>query len=315
MDEIGLIKYLAENYGLSGRISLNLLQASDYNINYRVSADQQDYFLKVGKMFPLAAAQEEALISQRLANIGFPVPELIKNKEAEMISQPDFAQTLVLYRFIAGRHVVTSQDQRPSLSEAREAAKVLAQLHALTSSKNVWSRPSRNGSTEIDRALQNQDALRRLISDADVLIGELKEAQERFSASTQNFSLVHGDWRSKNLIYQAAGDKVLAVTDFEWCFYGPCLYDLGLMLVEWSCPDGQAAFDPAMLEAIIAAYSEASGHDYQLDENLKFWLYYPALCDAATYFLNLLPGSQASAPLRVLSSSHMYRKAQAVKSL
>lgn len=310
-----LLECLRQNYGLSQDLSLELMQESDYNSNYRVRSGDKSYFLKVGKILEATSVAEESSILRHLADQGFPVPALIPNLSGEFISYPASAKTLMLYDFLLGRLLITTKEVRPSQEETSSGAEALARLHQITSQGEVWRRASRTALTEIDRALSFQDSLRRFLSDADVLIKELKEAQKKFKVLAADFSLVHGDWRSKNLLYQPAGNGILAVFDFEWCFYGPRLYDLGLMLVEWSYPDGGSGFDFDLIATILESYSKASGRSYRLDENLKFWMYYAALCDAATYFVNAALKNNLFQPTKELRSSYMYQKARAVLDL
>jgi len=100
-------------------------------------------------------------------------------------------------------------------------------------------------------------------------------------------SLVHGDFRAKNLIYEIGSCSIKAVIDFEWCFNGSPFYDLGLMLVEWSCPDSQTYFNREIIKAILDGYSEVIGRKINLDEKIKFWMYYSALSDSSTYLLRV----------------------------
>ncbi|MFA5155157.1 MAG: phosphotransferase [Patescibacteria group bacterium] len=311
MDQAAIADYLYKHYELGGRASLKIISDNYYNNNYRVEAGGQSYFLKIGKILPLANVVEESSILASLADLGFPAVPPIKDRDGSFASCPDFAENLRLYPFVVGRSVAVGHSQLPHLSEAKAAAELLSRLHQLTSGQDIWQRTHRTGLTEIDRALGSAALLRHALREADDFLSELAQARNDFKSLAGDFSLVHGDWRSKNLIYQPAGDEIKTVLDFEWSFYGPRWYDLGLMLVEWSYPDGGDGFDQEIISGIISAYFKNSGRSGRLDDNLKFWMYYAALCDAATYFLGIAPGQ----PIKSLTDSYMYQKALAVKRL
>lgn len=82
-------------------------------------------------------------------------------------------------------------------------------------------------------------------------------------------TLVHGDYRIDNMIYQKDGTKCLAVLDWELSTIGHPYADLGSVIMQWQMPQGRegrglAGADRAALglptdEEFIAAYCKRRG--------------------------------------------------------
>ena len=100
----------------------------------------------------------------------------------------------------------------------------------------------------------------------------VEEVHRRLAASIPEqveTTIVHGDYRLDNVIYDAEG-KVAAVVDWELCTLGDPRADLGLLMVYWTDPedDGIALFRPATSEPgfprrseLLDRYRERSGRD------------------------------------------------------
>jgi aminoglycoside phosphotransferase (APT) family kinase protein len=180
-------------------------------------------------------------------------------------------------------------------------------IHLATKNNNRLKRIRHSVDSEIKKTIANKELIISKYIDGDKFVDELTLALQKRENFDRNLGLVHGDYRSKNLIFNQQSDEVEAVIDFEWYFFGPTLYDLGLMLVEWSCPDRQDYFDKEILEAILSGYSEGYGQKVELNEEIKFWMYYSALSDATTFLLRRAQNSSSSEKIKI--GSFMYQKA------
>lgn len=309
MEKNIIINFLESNYKIDKVLDLELIQETDYNQAYKVITKEVNYFLRIGFVLPISEVLEEINIIEKVKEKDFSAPGIIKSFSGKLVLPSDFSKTVTLFEFIAGRVASTKLNIRPSFQEAAAAARELARLHKISREDISFERASRNALTEIEKCLQNKEKIKKAFLDADVFISELEEAKKRFLLNHEERSLVHGDFRSKNLLYKLDNSEVAVVVDFEWCFYGPNKYDLGLMLVEWSCPDGDKTFDQEMIRTIINSYSLERGQEYKFDKELKFWMYYAALCDAATYICRLAERSFSGESKQHISS-YMYQKAK-----
>jgi aminoglycoside phosphotransferase (APT) family kinase protein len=106
---------------------------------------------------------------------------------------------------------------------------------------------------------------------------------ERLPADDGRVSLVHGDYRLDNLMFQPDGERVIAVLDWELSTLGHPYADLAYQCMQWRLPHGSAALrglggvDRASLgipteEEYVARYCERMGFD-----GIPSWNFYLAV--------------------------------------
>ena len=100
----------------------------------------------------------------------------------------------------------------------------------------------------------------------------VEEVHKRLSSAVPDqveTTIVHGDYRLDNVIYDGEGN-VAAVVDWELCTLGDPRADLGLLMVYWADPgdDNISLFRPATAEPgfphrreLLARYEKLSGRD------------------------------------------------------
>jgi Ser/Thr protein kinase RdoA (MazF antagonist) len=304
---------LEKNYGLKDTHDFSMVQDTDYNSVISFMSQDKKMIVRVGKIISLEEVREEALALDYLAGKMIPVPKIIGDLNGNLVFSPGFSKTLAVFEFIEGRHVEAGVSINPTTAEAHNAAKVLAKIHKATQDDGKLGRTRHFVGSEIERALADREIIIDKYTGGEEFINELILATQRAKTYTGDFGLVHGDYRSKNLIFDPQGDEIKAVIDFEWYFFGPVLYDLGLMLVEWSCPDRQESLNKEMLEAVLSGYSEELGKEISLDEEIKFWMYYSALSDATTFLLRKAKNFSSSEKIKI--GSFMYQKALMARDL
>ncbi len=301
MDNNQIKNFLETSYDFSV-LNQEVIQDTDYNLTLKIQTEQKKYFVRLGKIIPAAEVQEEVglLVDMK---IDFQTPKPLINKEGRFVSIPGFCKTCVVFDFIEGTSF-HDPEKVPSAKQSFNAGAALYKLH-YAASNQVLARAHKNLTSEIDEFL-NID-----LNYPEKFYKELEQARDQATQLAQVESyLVHGDYRIKNIIWNQSSERVLAVVDFEWYFAGPKEYDLGLMLVEWSFPDGGKDFDMQIIENILSGYNQNSKKKYVLSE-LKFWMYYLALCDTITFLKRKATKSSVADPFK----SYMYIKAQKVLEL
>lgn len=140
-----------------------------------------------------------------------------------------------------------------------------------------FGRPGDYAARQIHRWSRQYRATRNgAFPDMETLIGRLERT---LPAEDGLASLVHGDFRIDNLMYEKGGARVLAVLDWELATIGHPLADLAYMLMQHRLPNagvfrGLGGVDRRaeglLTEAgIIARYCAATGTDAP---DLDFWI-------------------------------------------
>ncbi len=295
MDQQQVKQFLEKEYGWQ-ILSQEVIQETDYNLSLKIQTTSGYNFVRFGKIIPIEEVFEEASLLLSLKEAGLLIPKPKPSLSGNFVSVPDFCKTCVVFEFIDG-HSFHDPNYVPSKQQCLNAAAVLQMLHS-AGGINFKSRVHKTLTSQIDSFLSQGHVI------SQEFTTELKNAREQAIQRSVENNLVHGDFRIKNIIWDQTVNNIKAVVDFEWFFSGPKEYDLGLMLVEWSFPDGGQDFDREIIETILEGYNNAAGTKLALSE-LKFWMYYSALCDAVT-FLSRRSGSGPIDP----NKSFMYKKAR-----
>lgn len=306
-----LLDTLGKRYGIPNAAVLNVVQETDYNTTFAVGAEKRRYIVRVGKIFSTEATREEIGAIKSLKSKGLAVANVIPTIDGDTAVY-DADHSIVIFEYVDGRSIQTTIESLPSLECARAAAQELARIHQATAGEQALIRKHRNTTSEFDAFLDNEALIRSTFTNADEILTHVKNARDIITHADSTQSLVHGDFRSKNVIFSPKADAVTAVVDFEWYSYGPSYYDLGLMLVEWSCADGNQSFDADIQAVILDGYTSVSGTPLALNQCTP-WMYAAAMSDAATYWLRTARSSTSATPQ--LAKSYMYTKALAAQKL
>jgi len=263
--------------GLMGSqpLALSVLAGGQSNPTFRLQAGAgRDYVLRkkpAGALLASAhAIDREYRVMRALANTDVPVPRMLHYcEDASLLGTPFY-----LMEFLPGR--VFMDQALPGVSNAerdaiyREMNRVIAALHGLDyaalgladygKSGNYvgrqiarWTRQCR------ESALPVNDAMQRLM---DWLPAHLPPGDTT--------TLVHGDFRLDNLIFDAHAPKVIGVLDWELSTLGDPLADLAYQCMGWRIPhslwrgiggvDLQALGIPQERD-YVRWYSETTGRD------------------------------------------------------
>lgn len=281
--------WLAERLDDPGwrEVTLSPIGAGRSNLTYRVDSAAGSVVLRRPPVGEVAATAHDMGREQRvisaLADTPVPVPRVLASSAGGApVDAPCFVMELVegivpLGELPAGW--ATAEDDRRRIGEALVG--VLAELHAVDPAavglgdfgrpEGFMARQVRRWSTQWEKA---RDAS---VADGDSA-AELTALAERLTATvptTQRHTIVHGDYRIDNCLFDAADPgRITAVLDWEMSSLGDPMADLGLLLVYWAQAQERPVWRAAQYlptptrlpgfptrAELAAAYAERSGLD------------------------------------------------------
>jgi aminoglycoside phosphotransferase (APT) family kinase protein len=289
LDAEALGRWLAANVpgaGDAGPPAVRQFKGGQSNPTYWVGAGELPLVLRKkppGKLLPSAhAVEREYRVMRALRGTDVPVPEaLALCEDASVIGTPFFVM-----RYVPGRIFwdptlaeLPSSDARRGVY--REYVRVLAAIHRVEPAAVGLGDYGKVGgfvARQVERWSKQYEASRTgEVRAMEALMKWLPAHLPRRDETT----LVHGDYRIDNLMYDADGAKVLAVVDWELSTLGDPLSDLAYACMGYhlNLPGrgGLAGVDLAALgipdeRETVAEYCRLTGRDGGIDE----WPYYMA---------------------------------------
>ncbi|WP_125610157.1 phosphotransferase family protein [Specibacter cremeus] len=262
-----------------GRGPLNWRRIGDgqSNVTFRIQRDGADVVLRRGPRPPLPPSTHdmvrEARIQQVLAPLGVPVPRILAVcADRDVLGVPFYVMEY-LDGVVVTDAVPAHLDGRQRRRETSEAvADTLVRLHSVDvrgGETATIGRPEGYLGRQVQRfaGLWEAGASRDLPA-----VARLARWLEANRPDTQRVSLIHGDYRTGNLMFAAAGPvHVQAVLDWEMATLGDPLADLGYLTATYA----QAGSEGTIMELtpvtarpgyltrdeLAARYNEAFGLD------------------------------------------------------
>ncbi len=286
--DIGALeRYLRERIeGLAGPLAVEQFRGGQSNPTYRLSAGSMRYVLRAkpgpaAKLLPSAhAVEREFRVISALRQAGIPVPKAYCLCEDESV----IGRAFYVMECVEGR--VLWDPALPGLASSERAAiydevnRVIAALHKVDYSAvglADYGKPGNYFARQIARwARQYRASETQQIAAMDRLIDWLPERIPPGDETT----VVHGDYRMDNLIFDAAEPRIIAILDWELSTLGHPLADFSYSCLAWHIPPGQfrgiAGLDLESLgipgEArYIASYCARTGR-----EGIEHWDFYIA---------------------------------------
>ena len=272
-DEAALDRYMKKHVdGYSGPLSVEKFKGGQSNPTYLLTTSERRYVLRrkpPGQLLPSAhAVDREYRVMTALGARGFPAP-----RTYALCEDPDIIGTaFFIMDFVDGRIFWDASLPDVKASERRalyfEIVDVIAQLHLIDYEAAGLSDFGKSGNyfqRQIDRwSKQYKAAETADIAPMNRLIDWLPTAIPTDDA----VSIVHGDYRFDNVIFDSTGPKVRAVLDWELSPLGHPLADFTYFLMVWHFPPtirgGLAGLDLAplgipSLDEAVARYCEKTG--------------------------------------------------------
>ena len=269
--------YLSEHLdGFEGPLEARKFQTGQSNPTFLLQTPQRNYVLRrkpPGQLLKSAhAVDREYRVQKALANTDVPVARMYLLCEDDAVIGSSF----YVMEHIPGRNFY--DPTMPELTNAERGAvvddmnRVLAAMHDVDIDAVGLSDYGPQGNyyeRQVGRWSKQYRASETVpIPAMDRLMDALVEQMPEDDGQR---TLVHGDYRIDNMMFEAEGTKCLAVLDWELSTIGHPFADLGSVIMQWQMPQGQegrglAGVDRAAIglpsdEEFVARYCERRGLD------------------------------------------------------
>ena len=284
IDETKLTAWMTENVeGFEGPITVGKFAGGQSNPTYKISAKSGDYVLRrkpFGKLLPSAhAVDREFRVISGLHPSGFPVAKPYGLcSDDDVIGSMFYIMGMVEGRtFWNGALPESNPDERRAIY--LEMIDVLGSLHNVdveAAGLSEFGKPGNYFGRQIDRwTKQYRLSETETMPEMENLIKWLPETMPEQT----RISVVHGDYRIDNAIFDAKEAKVRAVLDWELSTLGDPLADFTYVCMAWVTPNegrsgvmdlDRKALGIPELDEVIARYCSATNRDGIPDMNWYF---------------------------------------------
>ncbi len=240
-DETALALYMRDHVeGFDGPLTVEKFKGGQSNPTYLLTTPARKYVLRrkpPGKLLPSAhAVEREYRVMSALGPLGFPVPKTFANCEDDSVIGTAF----FIMDFVDGR--IFWDASLPDVAKAERSAlffdlvDTIAALHMIDFAKaglGDFGKPGNYFARQIDRWGKQYVAAKTAdIPAMDRLIAWLPANIPADDAT----SIVHGDFRFDNVIFDKRAPKARAVLDWELSTLGHPLADFTYFLMVWHFP-------------------------------------------------------------------------------
>lgn len=272
MDEAALGAWLEANVeGFSGPFTLTKFASGQSNPTYKITALSGEYVLRrkpFGQLLPSAhAVDREYRLLAALHPLGFPVPEPFALCEDPAVIGAIFYVMEVAKGRSYANGALPDFDPRTRRRMYEQLVDILAELHVIdpvAADLADFGKPGNYFERQVARwTRQYRDSQTDYIPEMERLIAFLPDTLPKQSRT----SIVHGDYRIDNVIYDGDG-TLTAVVDWELATLGDPLADFSYLAMQWAMPaDGAAGLAGLDLEAlgiptlneIVGRYADRAG--------------------------------------------------------
>jgi len=249
------LKKILQEYDL-GKIKKTEPMLSSGNISYFISADSGKYILRLCPEGDRWRSKEEIASELELINYlkrnGFPVycPTVKKDKKEIIEYKNKFGY---LRKYESARAIL-----RPNIKQIGEFGRTVGWFHKLTEGyqtknkrKHLWDLK-----TTRDNFLEAKDfILKSNFPQANVFIERLEK--ELFSLSFPDDlpqGMLHEDLGKRHILWR--GDKISCLLDFDRCYYGKLILDLGQALRGWCFVNNWRNWSNQNFNSLLKGYSQ-----------------------------------------------------------
>jgi len=245
LDVEAVERYLAANVpGFRGPLTAEKFGFGQSNPTFRLESPSGRLVLRrkpPGELLKSAhAVDREFRVQKALAGTDVPVAPMVVLCEDDSV----IGSMFYIMAYQSGRHfmeptlVTLSNDERGAVFD--EMNRVLAALHSVDYEAvglGDFGRPGSYFARQLGRwTKQYRASETETMADMDALIDWLERNQPEGDGRV---SLVHGDYRIDNMIYEADRPHIAAVLDWELSTLGHPFSDLAYQCMQWRMPPGE----------------------------------------------------------------------------
>ncbi len=268
LDELRLAAYMAGHVdGFSGPVTVEQFKGGQSNPTYLVSTPGEKYVLRrkpPGKLLPSAhAVDREYRVISALYDAGFPVA-----RPYCLCADDGVVGTMFYIMAFADGRVFWEPDlpacgntERAAIYDAMNAT--IASLHSFepaTLGLEDFGKTGGYVARQIKRwSSQYEQSKTETVREMDGLMSWLPDACPGDTRTT----LVHGDFRLDNMIFDKATPRVIAVLDWELSTLGDPIGDFTYHLMQWHMPHSRSGAGTGSLVGLdLEALAIPSRDDY-----------------------------------------------------
>ncbi len=289
----------AQLAGFSGPLEVQQFKGGQSNPTYKLITPSRSYVMRskpgpVAKLLPSAhAIEREFRVMKALAGSGVPVARMEVLCEDESV----IGRAFFIMQCVEGR--VMWEQSLPGMTPAERGAiydemnRVIARLHSVDASAvglADYGKPGNYFERQIGRwSKQYLASITQPIPEMDRLIEWLPAHMPAGARDSRFVSVVHGDYRLDNLIFEARQPRIAAVLDWELSTLGHPLADFSYHCMSWHIPPGTfrgiGGLDHAALgipnereymRRYCERVDEFTGHHRDVDALMDEWNFYLA---------------------------------------
>ncbi len=249
-DEAALAQYLHDHLpGFQGPLKVEMFKGGQSNPTYKLITPSRTYVMRakpgpVAKLLPSAhAIEREFRVMKALHTVQFPVPEMFVLCEDESV----IGRAFFVMEFKAGR-VLWEQSLPGMEPEQRRALylelnRVMALMHTVDVNAvglSDYGKPGNYFDRQIGRwSKQYVASITDPIPEMDRLMEWLPANVPALARDESRVSIVHGDYRLDNVMFDAQEPRIIAVLDWELSTLGHPLADFSYHCMAWHISPGE----------------------------------------------------------------------------
>jgi len=234
--------------GFAGPLTAEMFKGGQSNPTYKLITPGKSYVMRakpgpVAKLLPSAhAVEREFAVMRGLQDTLVPVPQMHCLCEDESI----IGRAFYVMEFVQGR--VLWDQSLPGMTPSQrgdiynEMNRVISELHTVKFAERGlggYGKPGNYFERQIGRwTKQYAASITQPIPEMDQLMEWLPRNIPAMARDDSMVSIVHGDYRLDNLMFDAEQPKVIAVLDWELSTLGHPLADFSYHCMAWHIPPG-----------------------------------------------------------------------------
>jgi aminoglycoside phosphotransferase (APT) family kinase protein len=270
--------------GFAGPLTVEMFKGGQSNPTYKLSTPSRSYVMRakpgpVAKLLPSAhAVEREFAVMSGLAGTDVPVPRMYCLCEDESV----IGRAFYVMEFKQGR--VLWDQALPGMTPAQrgeiydEMNRVIAALHTVKFAErglasygkpgNYFDRQIGRWSKQYKMSADGAGPMSQPIPEMEKLVEWLPQHIPAAARDESKVSIVHGDYRLDNLMFDANEPRIVAVLDWELSTLGHPLADFSYHCMAWHIPHGSfrgigeldlAALGIPLEDEYIRRYCERTG--------------------------------------------------------